>query len=660
MGSARAGRRAGTRWSGRAARRELPRARVRAGTASCFAGARAGEVEEGDRGSASAGGIRSRDSERTRSESRRNGSGPEHPRIAPLHEAGDRDHAEGQAGHRVERAHVDGPALEGLEGQPLPLEAGLEDLLHLGPRRAGRDGARGRRGRRSPRAPRRGRARGRSTGRRPCAASRPTPPTAPRRRASRASPRGAPRPAGAPPRRPRGAAGARGDRRPSPPRRLALRLPPRAQAEDPAAEAGDDAGLAAQLVPPGGPRAGHRGRAARRRGRARRSGTPSPRAARGRGSGTGGGASARRGRSAGAARGAGGGGCRGASRRSVKSGAYVSGRGRTTPISSKGTPRAASRSSRRAIARTSAASPGAVTSSTAPSLASRPAAAARRGPRAGAAARPAARGARAARAASRSTRPRPRRARRAGRGRTRAAATAAARAAARARGGRGERGHELDLDGVELQVVGDEDLGPVEPARAGEPLARRGEERRGVRGAPLEGAVEAAVEAGERGEAARVVRSRGAAAASAARRSGAIPAPPQGGEGAGEGGGHRRARRPLGEAQARVAALREEPRGEERVVAARPGLQPPPEEDGLGQRPREVERLHRVDAGQGAAGRGEAPRQLDRGGEGRREEDEGAQGQGGEAILAPASAARPWAIIPAWTPSSGSSATSSG
>ena len=61
-------------------------------------------------------------------------------------------------------------------------------------------------------------------------------------------------------------------------------------------------------------------------------------------------------------------------------------------------------------------------------------------------------------------------------------------------------------------------------------------------------------------------------------------------------------------------------------MAARPGEEALPQEDGLGQRPREVERLHRVDAREGTADRGEAPRQLDGGGEGRREEDEGAQG----------------------------------
>ena len=66
---------------------------------------------------------------------------PEHARVAALHEAGDRDHAERQARHRVEGAHVDGAALERLERQPLPLEARLDHLLDLAPRRARGDRA---------------------------------------------------------------------------------------------------------------------------------------------------------------------------------------------------------------------------------------------------------------------------------------------------------------------------------------------------------------------------------------------------------------------------------------------------------------------------------------------------------------------------------------
>ena len=77
------------------------------------------------------------DSERFALRVQEKGIRPEHARVAAFDEAGDRDHAEGQARHRVEGAHVDGAALEGLERQPLPLEARLEDLLHLGPRRAG-------------------------------------------------------------------------------------------------------------------------------------------------------------------------------------------------------------------------------------------------------------------------------------------------------------------------------------------------------------------------------------------------------------------------------------------------------------------------------------------------------------------------------------------
>ena len=93
-------------------------------------------------------------------------------------------------------------------------------------------------------------------------------------------------------------------------------------------------------------------------------------------------------------------------RRSVKSGAYSSGRGRTIPISSNGTPRAASPSSRRTMERTSAASPGAVTSSTAPSDTAGPAGGSKRPSRRRRSDEGAARPARAARGASRPTRPR--------------------------------------------------------------------------------------------------------------------------------------------------------------------------------------------------------------------------------------------------------------
>ena len=138
---------------------------------------------------------------------------------------------------------------------------------------------------------------------------------------------------------------------------------------------------------------------------------------------------------------------------------------------------------------------------------------------------PAGRAGRGARAACRSSRPRPRPARRAGRGRTRDAGTAAARGAARARAApRRARPRTRSRRG---RAPGRRRPAPRLPrasARAREPLARRGEERRGVGGAALERAVEVAVEALERGEAPGVVGSRAARPRrGAARRSGAIP-----------------------------------------------------------------------------------------------------------------------------------------
>ena len=111
----------------------------------------------------SAGSDESRSSSAARSSSRRNGIGPQHPRVAALHQPGNRQDAEGEPGHRVEGAHVDRPALEGRQRQALPLEAGLEDLLHLLPRGLRGHARRGPRGRRSPPAPSRCRARCRAT-----------------------------------------------------------------------------------------------------------------------------------------------------------------------------------------------------------------------------------------------------------------------------------------------------------------------------------------------------------------------------------------------------------------------------------------------------------------------------------------------------------------
>ena len=552
---------------------------------------------------------------------------PEHPRIAPFHEAGDRDHAEGQPRHRVEGAHVDGAAFLGLEGQPLPLEARLEDLLHLGPRRAG--------------------------GHRPEAAevvdhledrvaialgadplvddgAQPLDPLRPGRLAGEAVERPADELHDAQQR-------LRVDhvalpslaslgvllRLPG----LALGLSPRAQAEDPAAEAGDDPGLAARLVPARGARrhvgAEELGERHGREGQELHDRRPlQPAAAE---------EEQQRARRAAEAQGQ-----RGVQAvRNAEAGEKVReergvGLGPREDDAHVLEAHAAGRLAQqlsgdrphlgrlagcgdekdRAVVRLEPA-PAA--------LLEEPLAQASERRRRG------------GRGEGRERRVAPVDLRHAPRGEPAAEGRGTQgrreRAAQHAHGQRrGEGGHELDLDHVELQVVGDQHLGSLEPPRAREPLARRGEERRGVGGAALERAVEVAVEALERGEAPGVVGSRRRPRDERGEPLRRDPAPAQRGEGSSQGGGHRRARRSLGEAQAGLAALREEPRGQERVVAARPGDEALAEEDRLGQRAREVERLHRVDAGEGTAGRGEAPRQLDGGGEGRREEDEGAQG----------------------------------
>ena len=589
--------------------------------------------------------------------------GPEHPRVAALDEAGDRDHPEGQARHRVERAHVDGAALLGLEGEPLPLEAGLEDFLHLGPARA--------RCHRVEAAEVGDHLEDRllvALGGDPLVADRAQP---------------------LDPLRPRGLAGQAVERPaeqlhdpqqrlrvrhvPQPPLaaivvslrlgRLALRLCPRAQAENPAAEAGDDPGLAAQLVPARGSRGGvgpqqlrerdgsegqelhHRlpletAAAEEQEERPRRA----PEAQGQRGVEAMGNAEAGQqvGEEGGVGLGA------GQDDAHVLEAHAAGGLAQQPPHD---------RPDLRGLAGGGHELDGAVVTAGLHPGGRRLEEALAQAPQ---------RGGRVGRGQGGERGLAPLGLAHAAPGQPLAEGRAAQRRGHRptqdAHGeGRGERGHELDLDGVELQVVRDQDLGPVEPARAREALARGGEQRHGIGGAALERAVEAAVEAGEGGEPARVVGS-----GRRARRQGGEtlrrdPAATQGGEGARERGRHRRARGALGEAQPGAPALREQPRGDERVVAARPGREAPPEQDRLGQRTREVERLHRVDAGEGAAGRGEPPRQLHRGGDRRREEDEGAQGQGGEGdsstrLPGPGG----WAIIAAWIPSSGSSTTSSG
>ena len=150
---------------------------------------------------------------------------PKHPRIAALHEPRDRHHAEGQAGHRVEGADVDGAALRRLEGQALPLEAGLDHLLDLVPA-----GARGHRAEAAEVGDHLEDGLAVALGADPLVDDRAQPldPLRPRGlagEARRGSRRGARRRAGAPPRRPRGGGAARGGRRPSPPPRP--RAPPR-------------------------------------------------------------------------------------------------------------------------------------------------------------------------------------------------------------------------------------------------------------------------------------------------------------------------------------------------------------------------------------------------------------------------------------------------
>ena len=63
------------------------------------------------------------------------GIGPEDAGITALDQPRDGHHAEGKAGHGVERTDVDASARQGPEGQPFPLEASLEDGLHFPPGR---------------------------------------------------------------------------------------------------------------------------------------------------------------------------------------------------------------------------------------------------------------------------------------------------------------------------------------------------------------------------------------------------------------------------------------------------------------------------------------------------------------------------------------------
>ena len=191
---------------------------------------------------------------------------------------------------------------------------------------------------------------------------------------------------------------------------------------------------------------------------------------------------------------------------------------------------------------------------------------------------------------------------------------------------RGERGHELELD--RRRAPGRRRSAPRPLRATARARAPRAPRRRASPGRPCG----PRARRGSRGRGASEARRRRRripaapprrAPASALRRD---PAPAQRRERAREGGGHRRARRALGEAQAGSPLSASSRAASSASWPLVQGREPAAEQDGLGQRAREVERLHRVEAGEGTTGRGEPARQLDGGRERRREEDEGAQG----------------------------------
>ncbi len=552
------------------------------------------------------------------------GVGPERAGIAALHEAGDRDDAERQAGHRVEDADVDAPLVRRLERQALPLEARLEHLLDLRPRRAGRHGSEAAEVGDRPRAPPRGRARPGevhwsttvcslsthsahvaspasessvaeriSTTRSRLSASAAWRRRRPRR-SSLLSPAAASRSASAHERRP-----------------TIQRLKPETM---PASRlrwsqrAGDASSAASPSIAPSGIAAKVRNSITAGRSRPRqRKRSSSDRAVR-----------PKRRDSEGWRR------C-GTSRRvrrSVKSGAYSSGRGRTIPISSNGTPRAASPSSRRTMERTSAASPGAVTSSTAPSDTAGPAGGSKRpsrrrrsdegGGSAGAS------GARGVSAQSTSVTPRGaitvRKAlgrRHGGRARrsTRTGTTVASAATSSASAGSSSRSSATSASAPSSQRAA------ARPSRAA---------ATSVTGSAVRPSSAVANARARRATARRRTRSSTASARSASASTAAGSTNPRRSATSvrARAAATGPARRTLGQAQAGAARLGEEPRGEESVVSAVPRPQAAADEDGLGERAGELEGLPRVDAGHRAAGRGEPPRQLGRRGAGRDEKEE--------------------------------------
>jgi hypothetical protein len=199
--------------------------------------------------------------------------------------------------------------------------------------------------------------------------------------------------------------------------------------------------------------------------------------------------------------------------------------------------------------------------------------------------------------------------------------------------GSGEGGHEVPFHGIELEVVEHEHLGLGHPAPSCEALRRRRQQRDGVGGLPVERVVEAAVEAAQAAQTLGVPGRMSCPLGirlEALRRNAPLA---QGPKRPGERRRHRPPRQVGGEPEA-GATLGEKPGGEQRIVAVVPRAQPPSEEKRLGQRAGEVEDLERIEAGERPSGGGESTGQLDHRRHRRTEEDERAQGHGGEPILA--------------------------
>jgi hypothetical protein len=187
--------------------------------------------------------------------------------------------------------------------------------------------------------------------------------------------------------------------------------------------------------------------------------------------------------------------------------------------------------------------------------------------------------------------------------------------------GAGQVQDEGGLEAVQLQVVHHQHFRIAQPARLAEVLAGGAQDRGGVGEAALDRLVERSVQAGHRAQPVPVFRGRCPALGCRVHPRRLDPRPAERRQRPGQGGGHRRAGQAGGEAQA-AGALVQQPRGEQGVVPGAPGQQPSAEERRLGDGPRQVHHLERVDPGHGAAGRGQPPRQLHRGSQGRHEQDD--------------------------------------